>query len=314
MTLTALALLFQLGAPQGEALPPADTATTEISAAAGVAPDTVTVGDPFRAVVRLRVPAGARVDFPEFRMADPVEAVAPVEASGDSSGAWSGTYRLVAWSTGDSMTAAITLGVTGPDGERTSYRIRVPMPVVRSVLPADSALHLPRPAKAVIPIATPDAGRRGWLLPVLALAALLGLIAWGLLRRRGGMALPADPRDAALARLKEIDRAGHLERGEVVLYHVHVSRVLREYLAIRGLGGEDRTSSEILTGARAAGMPKELLQGLERTMRQADRVKFSGSVAPDPAVARAFGGDVARWIRAWPAPAGAPVGARSEAA
>ena len=245
-------------------------------------------------------------------MEDPVQALAPVEARRGPGGGWTATYRLVAWATGDSMVAAVTLGVTDSAGARTSYRIRLPLPVVRSVLPADSALHLPRPAKAVIPIALPDGGVRGWLLPVLLLAALLSAIAWVVLRRRrGAIALPGDPRDAALARLREIDREGLLARGEIVLYHVRVSRVLREYLAVRGLGGEDQTSSELLASARQGGVSDASVRDLERLLRQADLVKFSGAYAPDPRDTGEFGAGVARWIRGWPEGA---LPARQEAA
>jgi hypothetical protein len=275
-----------------DTLPPAPSTPPDsvpgISAMAGVAPDTVTVGDHFRGVVRVVVPAGATVEFPEFGMIDPVEARGPVQVALDSAGGWSATYPLVAWSTGDSMVAAISIGVRDSTGELEHYRVRMRLPVVRSVLPADTTLHVPKPAKAVIPIAAPAPSPRGWIVPALLLGALLGLLGWIVLRRRRQTVLrPMDPREAALARLAEIEAAGHVGRGEVVAYHVRVSRVLREYLAAGGVGE---------TTAR----------DLERLLRQADRVKFSGSDAMAGREATAsFGETVRGWIMAWPPPAAA---------
>lgn len=277
-----------------------------ISAMAGVAPDTVTVGDHFRGVVRIVVPGGATVEFPEFGMIDPVEARGPAQVGRDSAGAWTATYPLVAWSTGDSMVAAISLSVRDSAGALEQYRVRMPLPVVRSVLPADTTLHLPRPAKAVIPIASPAPSPRGWMVLAILLAALLGLLGWIVMRRRRQTILePMDPREAALARLAEIEAAGHLGRGEVVAYHVRVSRVLREYLAARDVG-EDLTTTEVMDRARGGMMGETTARDLERLLRQADRVKFSGSdlMAGREATA-SFGESVRGWIMAWPAAASA---------
>jgi hypothetical protein len=289
------------------AMPPQDTLpvgapadSLPITAAVGVAPDTVTVGDPFRAVVRVLPPAGARVDFPEFGMTDPVEARGAARIVADSSGAWTATYPLVAWSTGDSMVAAISLTVTLPSGEPAGFRVRVPLPVVRSVLPADSTLHVPRPAKAVVPIAVP--GRpRGWLLPAALLAGLLAAVGWLVLRRRRYSVAPAaSPREAALARLAEIEEERLLERGEAVEYHVRVSRVLREYLARVGMGGEELTTTETMAAARGAAMAEAEAAELERLLRQGDTVKFAEAWVVGAGPMRSFGADAKQWISAWP--------------
>jgi hypothetical protein len=321
LALAALAgVLLPSPGPAQDTLPPPPAAPADsvpgISAAAGVAPDTVTVGDHFRGVLRVVVPRGASVEFPQFEMVDPVEARGPVQVARDSAGAWTATYPLVAWSTGDSMVAAISLGVRDSAGVLQHFRVRLRLPVVRSVLPADTTLHVPKPAKAVIPIAAPAPATRGWIVPALLLAAVAALLGWIMLRRRRQTVLPnMDAREAALARLAEIEAAGHVGRGEIVAYHVRVSRVLREYVAARGLG-EDLTTTEVIARGRRGLMGEGTARDLERLLRQADRVKFSGS---DAGVGReataAFGGNVRGWIMAWPAAtSSAPAGSRREEA
>jgi hypothetical protein len=273
-----------------------------VTASAGVAPDSITVGDHFRAVVRVLAPPGASVQFARFNLLEPVEAVDSVSVARDSAGAWTASYRLVAWTTGDSMFATIPFRVRTADGIIRDLRVRVRFPRVASVLPADSSLHIPRPAKAVIPIVVPGAARRGWLLPAALLFALLAGIVWLAVRRRhlaGGT--PLDPRAAALARLDAIERERLPERGEGLAYHVETSRVLRQYLAARAGWGEDLTSTELLAELRGTSSDEAINRELERILRRADRIKFSGAGSPIEAAASAgFGAAVRGWIVEWP--------------
>lgn len=289
------------GADAGsEAAGAADT----LSAAAGVAPDTVTVGDHFRVLVRVRAPAGATVVFPPFNLIEPVESVDSVRVRRDSLGAWTATYSLTAWITSDSLVAAIPFRVRSADGSSRDLRVRVELPHVRSVLPADSALHVPKPAKAVLPIVVAAPTPRGWLLPAVLLGLVFLAIVWLAVRRRR-LTIPTlgDARAAALAKLREIEGAGLLARGEVHEYHVRTSRVLREYLAAAAALGEDLTSSELLRAMRLRSADPATVAELERLLREADRVKFAGPGAGRGAVGgRTHGEGVSAWISAWPPP------------
>lgn len=293
---------------------PADQMTAPLSASAGTAPDTVTVGDPFVVRVRVAAPRGALVAFPEFELIEPVEAADSLVVARDSSGTWTATYRLVAWTPSDSLVGVFPFRVRSGEGALRDVRVHVALPHVRSVLPLDSSLHVPRPAKAVVPIAVAGPVGRGWLLPAALLMAVVLLIAWLALRNRrvqGGGS--GDPRELALAKLAAIETERLPERGAAIEYYVRVSRVLREYLAAAGDGGESLTTTEILASGSGASARREEAgagRGLAELLREADRVKFSAAPA---ASADRFGAEVRRWISARPA-AASDLDSRAEAA
>ena len=322
----ALAALLQL-APSGAkaqlppeagsaATVPGDSAGPTLTASAGIAPDTVTVGDHFRVLLRVQAPVGAVVEFPDFNLVEPVEATDSVRVRSDSSGGWTATYPLVAWTVSDSLVATFPFRVRSADGGVQDRSVRLILPHVRSVLPADSSLHVPKPAKAVVPIVAVGPTPQGWLVPAALLLAVLSIILWLTLRNRplmGGRAV--DPRAVALARLAEIEKAGLLDGGEIHAYYVRTSRVTREYLAATAGLGEDLTTTELLWS-----MPREEtgpagIDELERLLREADRVKFSGALPADGRARGAtYGEAVRRWIVSWPATGAAASGERAEAA
>lgn len=317
----ALAALLQLpgSASEGPSSAPESSgrrSTDRVTASAGVAPDTVTVGDHFRVVVRVDAPTGAAVEFPDFKLVEPVQAVDTLRVARDSTAAWIATYTLAAWTTSDSLVASFPVRVRPSQGDARDYRVRVHLPVVRSVLPADSALHLPKPAKAVIPITLRGPVPRGWLLPAILLVIVLVGVAWLALRKRGTvLTKPASPRATALAALEAIDREHLPERGMAHEYHVRTSRVLRQYVSVAGGGGEDLTSTELLASLRRAGAHDELLDQLARMLRETDRVKFSGRAGRDEVAASAMHGEaLRRWISEWPHAPMATSPARAEAA
>lgn len=157
-----------------------------------VTPDTVTLAQPFTVDVSVRVPAGARVLWPT-----PSDSLAPIalrarpEQVGDAgNGTFTVRYRAAAWDTG-------TVTVSWPPAliVRGSDTMRVELPpirvAVRSVLPADTAQHQPKPLKGVIADPLP------WWPWVLGLVVLL-LGWWGwrrvrAARRRNRRHAPVSP-------------------------------------------------------------------------------------------------------------------------
>ena len=261
---------------------------------AGVVPESVTVGDRFRAHLRVRLPAGARVRLGLFAANDSLQVVDTVfvRAAGDS--AVTAVYPLVAWVAGEPLSANVPLTITLPGGDSAVFRVPLRLPAVRSVLPADTTDLQPRPAKGLL--LTPSAASPRWWLLAVPLALAVAALGWWLLRRPRA-APRLDPRAEALARMDRLRETGGAEP-----YYTAVTRVLREYLArVDGRWGEDLTTDELLGRVGGAALDRA---GLASVLRRADPVKF-GAVVPAPAETRRFAEDVRTWIIANPRPAGA---------
>jgi hypothetical protein len=243
--------------------------------------DTVTIGDPFIVQVRIRVAPGSTIEFPPGP--DTAASVAPLDprvvrvyradsAAGEAIDSVA-TYRLAAWDVGDH---AIDLGpatVRTPRGARqiSVGRVRV---FVRSVLPADTTLHVPRPARPLF--ALPGPWWWPWL-PVLLAAALVGwFLWWWWRRRRGRMAAgqAIDPYDLAEREFARIEALGLLEAGERGRFVALMVEVLRDYLAARiDDAHPSLTSSELmLVVRRTPGVPADRLGTV---LGEADLIKFA---------------------------------------
>lgn len=294
---------------------PSQPSSLTLTASAGIAPDTVTVGDHFRVRLQVTAPEGATVEFPPFRLTEPVQAADSLRVARDSADHWIATYTLVAWTPSDSLVGTFPVRVHGTDGVVSDRRIRLRLPIVRSVLPADTSLHIPRPAKGVLPMAQPVPVGRGWVTPVVLLLVLVAAVAWLLLRGRPGSGRrEVDPRAAALAALSAIARERLPERGLIDEYHVRASRVLRRYIRDAAGVGEDLTTTELIDLLGRAGNDPAQVSELASLLQYADQVKFSGRVT-DPRLAevRAYEERLREWISGWP-PATPGAGVRKEAA
>jgi hypothetical protein len=252
-----------------------------------IVPETVTVGDPFRVIIRVRGPRGTEVRFPAgpdsasgLELLDP-RAVGP---NRDSSAVdQTATYRVAAWDVGDRPLQMGDVVVRTADGERTvslgSYRI-----FVRSVLPADSALRVPKPPRPVFEAVPP--WWRIWLIIGLALV-LLALLLWLLWRwwRRRQLAARAgvDPYEYAEREFKRVEALGLLEAGERGRFVALMVEVLRDYLARRLPGAlPSLTSTELLAAVRGDGtVPADRLSAV---LAETDLIKFARrAVTPERA-------------------------------
>ncbi|MEO8194651.1 MAG: hypothetical protein ABI681_12440 [Gemmatimonadales bacterium] len=284
-----LALLMQAAAPPPPSTARPTRAQAEIPVQLGVnvTADTVTVGQRFVAIIRVRAPRGATIEFPTT--SDSATAAAPtgmqllgkpaVQAVPDSiNTTMTAAYRLAAWDVGTQR-----LGL--PDivvrlGTRTGYVSLADRGVfVRSVLPADSTLRVPKPPRPAIEIAPFN-----WLPWLLALAALVaaGLLwrLWIWYRRRRDK--PIDPFTAAEREFDRIESMHLVEAGEGERHAASMSDVMRDYLAAR-VPAIDRsqTSSELLA---STGRIHEPARGLGELLWRTDLVKFANArVEPDEA-------------------------------
>ncbi len=246
-----------------------------------VRPETVTVGDPFVVAIRLRAPAGSAIEFPTGPdTGGPVEMldtrrVAPFSADTAASDAVDqvASYRMAAWETGPLTFDLGAASVRTPGGV-----VEVPVGeltiVVASVLPADTTLRVPKPARdifgPVVPWWWP------WLPILVAVAALGGLLWWWWRRRRGRLNdVPAlDPYDLAEREFARIESLGLLEAGERGRFVALMVEVLRDYLAARVTTAHPSlTSTELLdVMRRASGVPVDRLTPV---LSESDLIKFA---------------------------------------
>ena len=265
----------------------------QVAFATGLAPDTVTVGDPFRVVLRVSAPPGARVEFPPILLRnDTVGALAAApEVAVDSAGVYTATYRAVAWVPGGHTLPTAALTVLLPGGVPQRYRVQPALPFVRSVLPADTAGLRPRGAKDVW--GTDRATTVPWLLIALVALILLALLAWWLWRRRRPEVADSglDPRQRALAALAEL-RPENTEA-----FYVQLSAVLREFLAgTSAEWGLHLASSELLDRLGASSVANAQLDTLHDLLRASDGVKFARSRPGGEEAERALSA-AREWVR-----------------
>ena len=241
--------------------------------------DTVTVGDMFSAALRVVVPDGYSVEFPDSLGLGPELEIAgrQHETSAVVPGGTEVTmvYPMTAWRPGEHVLPALTVRLVGPDGIRDAS---VPLGVVnvRSVLPPDTAGVQPRPPRDVL-----GAERLLWPWVVAALLALLvatGLIAWWRWRSRAGSREPVSamtPRDRALAALDRARALGLLEAGEFKTFYSMTSEAVRHFLASSDPAwGVDRTTSELVAILSESFDADDLVRVREALIR-ADLVKFA---------------------------------------
>jgi hypothetical protein len=141
---------------------------------------------------------------------------------------------------------------------------------VRSVLPEDSSLRVPKPARE--PIVLPAFDWRPFILA--AVAIIMVVILWRLwvwYRRRSRA--PVDPFTAAEREFARIEGLGLISRGDQALHAALMSDAMREYLAARVAGiRRSHTSAELVANATA--VPRHA-QRIGELLWQADLVKFA---------------------------------------
>lgn len=249
-----------------------------VSAGVSLSKDTVTIGEPFELRVRIRAPAGARIEFPEnpdstgtVQARDPRTVIATdsVEAVDQTA-----TYRLAAWDVGIQPVrlgnvTVVTDQARGAGQPVSLARLQV---FVRSVLPADSALRVPKPARPLWEVRPFP----WWILAALlaALAIGLGIWWWMRRRRRPRPAVVIDPYVRAQREFTRLESMGLLDAGERTRFVALVVEVLRDYLAARfSDAGLALTSRELVAVMRHH--PGVSAEHLARVLHEADLAKFA---------------------------------------
>jgi len=270
-----------------------------VQAGAVVDRDSVTVGDVVMLMVRVRAPRGATVNFPSaVDSLGPVQSLEPptVRDGSDTLDYTDrvATYRLAAWDVG---TLPIRLGevLVQTDDDERRVQLTLPSLIVRSVLPADTTLRVPKPARPLLPVRTPIPWW-WWLLAALAIIAI-GLGIWWWRRRRAGeLPPPGDPYGDAEHEFDRIEKLRLVEAGEPGRHAALMTDVVRRYLAARlEHASLALTSGELLAAVRgASGVPYERLQ---RLLGAVDPIKFARApVTPNDA--RKLGNEAREIVRA----------------
>ncbi|HYD54917.1 MAG TPA: hypothetical protein VEA99_19940 [Gemmatimonadaceae bacterium] len=269
-----LALLLVL---VGASVARAQDTTFRVQYGVKVSPDTVTVGDPLRVVVRVRAPMGAEIEFPKdpdttgtLQPRDPRSIrTAPDTAALDQSA----TYTLSAWDV-DSQTVALGEVLVRLDGEERRVPLGRIHVFVKRVLPADTTRHVPKPPRALIEPATWP----WWLLALLAAAIVVGLLLWWAhrLRQKREEAPTEDPFAYARREFARIEGLRLPEAGEPGRHVALMVDVLRDYLAARVPGAlRSATSFELVSALRGRRVvPRDRLA---RLLSEADLIKFARS-------------------------------------
>lgn len=266
-----------------------------VRAGSVVSPDTVEVGDPFTFVVTVQVPANARVEWPAIQDTAAVVAMrAPVRVTdeGTKLGARRerAEYQLAAWDVG-----RLPLGMPDVVVRFDNTVQRIPLGdaavFVRSVLPGDSTLHVPKPARELFPRVVPW-WQQWW--PALLVLAALALLWWLWRRRRARKAIvpavpPLNPYARAMHEFDRLDRLALGESGEAGRYVALSVDVLRLYLVARVNGALlSLTSGELLEVVQSDDrVPHDRLFSL---LTAVDGIKFAAHLV-SPTRARSMVGE-----------------------
>ncbi|HEY2026387.1 MAG TPA: hypothetical protein VGG78_05230 [Gemmatimonadaceae bacterium] len=249
-----------------------------VQAGVGLDRDSVTVGDVVTLTVRIRAPRGATINFPAgVDSLGAVQSLAPpVVRNGTDTLDYEdriATYRLAPWDVGRQPIRLGDVLVQTDDDERRVALV-LPSLFVRSVLPADSALRIPKPAR---PLIEPPIPLPWWYWLAAALVALVGLgVWWWIRRRRNDVGVTGDPYGDAEAAFDRIEKMRLIDAGEPGRHAALMTDVARRYLASRIPGASlAQTSRELLAALRGA--PTVSHERLASLFDAVDPVKFAAA-------------------------------------
>jgi len=250
------------------------SATLPVEMGYRVSPDTVLIGQPFNFFIKVLAPKGVRFEFPAGPDTVTQNGVRPIELRGEKVVAMLGDtavalYRLVAWDIGTQPLRFSDVRVTFGGQERRPALGGASV-FVKSVLPADTSLRVPKPARPLIVLPVFN-----WLLwlALLAAAIVAGMLWWAWRRYRNRPKPPVDPYVRAQQEFARIEARRLLEDGRTDEYFAAMVNVTRDYLAARvpGVRRSDTTSELLRTMQPRDGVETQLPELLER----ADLVKFA---------------------------------------
>lgn len=272
MSLIALALLLQ----QVVTSPPPAAPLNQLPLQMGyrVKPDTVLIAQPFDLFIKVLAPKGVRFEFPLGPDTTTQNGVRPIEVRGEKVVSMLGDtavalYHLVAWDVGIQSLRFPDV-VIRYEGQERHAPLADASVFVKSVLPADTSLRVPKPPRPLIILPVFN-----WLPWIIALAAVIAavLLWWAWRRWRNRPRPPIDPYEHAQEEFARIEARKLLDKDEAEEYVAAMVNVVREYLAARVPGvRRSNTTVELLTAMRPTDGVEAQLPGL---LDRADMVKFA---------------------------------------
>ncbi len=241
-----IAVLALLLLVQGTAAP-VRTPVRVPTVTARVTPESPAIGDPITIELRVRAPAGAEVRFPVLpdtgTRIEPLDPRAIRDRSTVDGVDRTATYRLIAWDTG-SVDVAFSDVTVRRNGVEQRYPVQLRRLRIRSLLPADTTLRVPKPAADALD--APSVRWRLWLgLAVVLLLVMASIRRWRRWRRERADA-PPDAIGAARAAFEHARALKLLEAGEPGRHLLAHVGVMRRYLAARWpVAGADLTAQEL---------------------------------------------------------------------
>ena len=168
-----------------------------------------------------------------------------------------------------------------------------PQKVQIHTMPVDTATFVPHDIKGVIRYPVTFAEVLPWLLGGLALAGLIALIVWLIIRYRRNHDPEYIKRDPAhIVALRKLDkyRGNSLWAPEKQKsFYSGITDALREYIVERyGIGAMEMTTAEIFKDMKKTDAPADLQEELKELFERADFVKFAKYVASDDDNAKAL--------------------------
>lgn len=239
-----------------------------------VRPDTVLIGQPFDLFVKVLAPKGVRFEFPLGPDTATQNGVRPIELRGQKIVSMLGDtavalYHLVAWDVGTQPLRFPDVRVTFEGQERRPSLAGASV-FVKTVLPADTSLRIPKPARSLIVLPVID----WWRWIALLAAVVVAALAWWAWRRyRNRPRPPLDPYVRAQQEFAKIEARRLLEEGRAAEHFAAMVDVTREYLSARvPRVRRSDTTSELLRSMK----PRDGIEAeLPRLLEHADLVKFA---------------------------------------
>jgi hypothetical protein len=239
-----------------------------------VKPDTVLIAQPFDLFIKVLAPKGVRFEFPLGPDTTSQNGVRPIELRGEKVVTMLGDtavalYHLVAWDIG-TQSLRFPDVVIRYEGQERHAPLADANVFVKSVLPADTSLRVPKPPRPLIILPVFN-----WLLWAAILAAVIALVLlwWAWRRWRNRPRPPIDAYVRAQQEFSRIEARKLIEKDEPEEHVAAMVDVVREYLAARVPGvRRSNTSTELLSAMRPADGVEAQLPGI---LERSDMVKFA---------------------------------------